>query len=185
MRTMLILRGNSGTYADEDGKSHKYDKGALHEDAATSLAQRKGYRGQVLDISGDAKPPAPDAKPGRDGKLHGTRHDSPQTVLALSTFRADPSIKALYGFSGGGYNVWWILKNMKPVERARVKLVVVVGVDTDRPATDYDDSKFPGGDWELIYRPNHPKQHMFEPAALLQETPAGRYRDRSPIEEDD
>ena len=139
----------------------------------------------MLEISGDAKPPAPGAKPGKDGKLHGTRDDSPQTVLALSTFRADPSIKALYGFSGGGYNVWWILNNMTAVERARVKLVVVVGVDTDRPATHYDASQFPGGDWELIYRPNHPKQHMFEPAALLQETPAGRYRDRSPLEEDD
>lgn len=178
MRTMLILRGNSGTYADEKGKPHKYDKGALHEDAATSLAQRKGYRGQVLDVSGNAKPPKP-------GQKHGSRHDSPQTLLALSAFRADAEIKALYGFSGGGYNVWWILNTLSPAERARLKLVVVVGVDTDKPASNYEASKFPGGDWELMYRPNHPKQHMLEPAALLMETPAGRYRDRSPAEEDD
>jgi hypothetical protein len=68
---MLILRGNSGTYEDEDGKSHKYDKGALHERPAIELAARRGFRGQVLDISGDPKSP------------EGTRNDSPQTLLAL------------------------------------------------------------------------------------------------------
>jgi len=175
---MLILRGNSGTYADEKGNPHKYDKGALHEDAATSLAQRKGYRGQVLDVSGNANPP-------KKGQKHGTRNDSPQTLLALSTFRGDSEIKALYGFSGGGYNVWWILQLLNPDERARLKLIVVVGVDGDRPESNYQASEFPGGNWELMYRPNHPKQHMFEPAALLMETPAGKYRDRSPGEEDD
>ena len=185
MRTMLILRGNSGTYADEDGKPHKYEKGALHEGAATTYAARKGYRAKVLDISGDSKPPGPDAKPGKDGKKHGTRDDSPQTLEALSTFRSDTSIRALYGFSGGGYNVWWILKKLTPTERDRLKLVTVVGVDTDRPRSNYESSQFSGGSWELIYRPNHPNNHMFEPAALLAETPAGRFRDRSPAEEDD
>ena len=89
MRTMLILRGNSGSYADEDGKAHNYDKGALHEGPAKDLAARRGFRGKVLDVSGDAKPPARDAPPDKDGKKHGTRYDSLQTREALRVFRAD------------------------------------------------------------------------------------------------
>lgn len=173
MRTMLILRGNSGTYEDEDGKPRKYDKGALHEGPAIELARRRGFKGQVLDVSGDSK------KPG------GTRNDSPQTLLALRTFRSDDSVKGLYGFSGGGYNVWWILSGMTPEERERLRLVVVVGVDTDRPEASYLAGKFPGGRWDLMYRPNHPEQHMREPAALLKDTAWGRYRDRPLVEEDD
>jgi hypothetical protein len=167
MSTMLILRGNSGQYADEDGKAHNYEKGALHEEPAKDLAARKGYTPMVLDVSGDAKPPAPDAPVGKDGKKHGTRYDSPQTLLALKTFRDDNSITAFYGFSGGGYNLWWILSKLTPDERKRVELVVVVGVDTDKPQAEYDKSKFAGANWDLIYRPNHPKNHMFEPEALL------------------
>ena len=185
MRKMLILRGNSGSYQNEEGKTYNYTKGALHEEPAMDLAARRAMKGQVLDISGDPKPPGRDAKVGKDGKKHGTRNDSPQTLEALRVFRADDSIKGLYGFSGGGYNVWWILKKLTPAERSRIKVVVVVGVDKDRPKFDYDASNFPGGNWELIYRPNHPENHMFEPEALLKDTPAGRYRDRSPVEEDD
>jgi hypothetical protein len=185
MRTMLILRGNSGSYENEEGKKHNYTKGALHEQPAKDLAARRAMKAQVLDISGDAKPPEAGAPAGKDGKKHGTRYDSPQTLEALRVFRADDSIKGFYGFSGGGYNLWWILSKLTPAERGRVKVVVVVGVDNDRPKWDYDASNFPGGNWELIYRPNHPDNHMFEPEKLLMETPAGRYRDRSPVEEDD
>jgi hypothetical protein len=175
MPTMLILRGNSGSYQDEQGKAHYYAKGALHEGPAKDLATRRGYTPQVLDVSGDATPPPPGSPPDTPG----TRNDSPQTIKALQAFRRDKSITAFYGFSGGGYNVWQILKQMTPDECRRVDLVVVVGVDTDKPASEYDQSKFIGGDWELIYRPNHPKNHMFEPEALLLDTPAGvgRYRD--------
>ena len=178
MSTMLILRGNSGSYQDEAGKAHNYKNGALHEGAAKDFAMRKSatrksYTPKVLDVSGDAKPPARDAPPGKDGKQHGTRQDSPQTVLALAAFRDDDSITAFYGFSGGGYNLWWILKKMTPEERSCVELVVVVGVDNDRPRSEYEASKFPGGKWDLIYRPNPPKGHMFEPEALLAETSGG------------
>jgi hypothetical protein len=106
MPTMLILRGNSGTYENEEGKAHSYDKGALHEQPAKDLAARKGYTPMVLDVKGDSTPPPPGSPPG----THGTRYDSPQTVQALQTFRANKSITAFYGFSGGGYNVWQILK---------------------------------------------------------------------------
>jgi hypothetical protein len=160
---MLILRGNSGEYQDEDGHAHNYTKGALHEEPAKDLARLKKYTPKVLDMKGDATPPPPGSPP----DMPGTNYDSPQTRLGLQTFRDDTSIRALYGFSGGGYNLYWILKQMTPAERDRVDLVVVVGVDTNRPASDFDKSKFTGAHWDLIYRPNHPKTHMFEPEALL------------------
>src|SRR5258708_18304614 len=167
MPTMLILRGNSGEYDDENGHPHNYTKGALHEQPAKDLATLKHYTPKVLDMSGDATPPAKDAPVGKDGKQHGTNYDSPQTRLGLTTFRDDKSIRAFYGFSGGGYNLWWILSQMTPDERDRVDLAVVVGVDTNRPESEFDKSKFAGAHWDLIYRPNHPKTHMFEPEAVL------------------
>jgi len=171
MPTILILRGNSGSYVDEEGNPHNYRKGALHEGPAMELATRLHLTPKVLDEKGDAKPPAPDAPVGSDGKQRGTRDDSPQTIKALRMFRDDKSITAFYGFSGGGYNLWWILKQMTPAERARIDWVVVVGVDTDKPASAYDKAKFPGADWGLIYRPNHPKTHRYEPAALMLDLP--------------
>ncbi len=157
MPKMLILRGNSGSnYPDESGKPHKYDRGALHELAAVEYARRKGYQGIVLDISGD---------PG-SGK---TRAASPQTLLALTTLGADDAMSALYGFSGGGYNVWWILRALGPKVLSRLKLVVVLGAP-DRPASEYEARNF-GQDWELVYRKDPPKGHMFGPEQLLLETP--------------
>jgi len=162
---MLILRGNSGSYPDEDGNTHKYTKGALHEGPAKELARVLHYNPKVLDVSGNAKPP-------KRGEKHGTRDDSEQTLLALRMFRLHSSVVALYGFSGGGYNVWWILKGMTEAERGRIERVVVVGVDTDRPQSAYDKSQFKGGGWDLIYRPNHPANHMGEPKALLDDLKA-------------
>ncbi|WP_406693484.1 hypothetical protein V5E97_20860 [Singulisphaera sp. Ch08] len=159
MPKMLILRGNSGpNYPDESGKPHNYDKGALHEQAAVEYARRKGYQGLVLDISGD-----PDRRPGK------TRATSPQTLLALTTLETDDSITGLYGFSGGGYNVWWILRTLGPKVLSRLKLVVVLGAP-DRPASEYEARNF-GAGWELVYKKDPPKGHMFGPEQLLQETP--------------
>jgi hypothetical protein len=160
MPKMLILRGNSGpNYPDESGKPHNYAKGALHEQAAVEYARRKGYQGIVLDISGDRDP-----HPGT------TRETSPQTLLAVTTINADDSITGLYGFSGGGYNVWWILHALDPKVRSRFKLVVVLGAP-ERPAAQYE-ARFFGADWELVYRLDPPQGHMFGPERLLQETPA-------------
>jgi hypothetical protein len=180
---MLILRGNSGPYADEEGKPHKYDKGALHEGPAKDLAALKNYTPMVLDISGDPEPPTADAPVDKDGKQHGTRYNSPQTLLALKKFRADTSIVAFYGFSGGGYNLWWILSKLTPAERKRIELVVVVGVDTDKPQADYEKSKFAGAKWDLIYRPNHPKNHMFEPEAVLLDEQRTTFRERCEVKD--
>jgi hypothetical protein len=159
MPKMLILRGNSGpNYPDESGKPHNYAKGALHEQAALEYARRKGYQGIVLDISGD-----PDRHPGK------TRATSPQTLLALTTLQGDDSITGLYGFSGGGYNVWWILRDLDQKVRNRLKLVVVLGAP-ERAQSEYEARNF-GANWELVYKTDPPQGHMFVPEQLLRETP--------------
>jgi hypothetical protein len=170
MPKMMILRGNHGEQYDEKGKLQPYKEGALHEQAAKEYARRKRYDGFVLDVSGDHGP----------GK---TRATSPQTVLAVETFHKDKEIAALYGFSGGGYNVYWILQALKDSEEdlKRIKLVVVLGAPETGPAA-YDSSKYKPGTWELVYKKNPqlsdkfvPKgvkdPHMFGPEWLLTETP--------------
>ena len=169
MPKMLILRGTRGTLPDEQGKDHKYEEGALHEQAAKEYARRRGYDGTVLDISGDRG----------TGK---TRMTSPQTLLAVKTFRDDASITAFYGFSGGGYNVYWILQTLKDQEEClkRIKLLVVLGTP-ETSASAFDKSNYKGGNWELVYRkdplssakfvPKGVKDgHMFGPEGLLWET---------------
>jgi hypothetical protein len=169
MKTMLILRGNHGKFPDEEGKTHNYDKGALHERAAIEYARRKRYKGIVLDVSGD----------------HGggkNRSRSPQTLMAVKRIHDDDSVAALYGFSGGGYNVWWILRSLQPEDLKRIELIVVLGAP-DRPRAEYESSTFklPGVKWDLVYKTNPPSSakfvpkgadpHMFGPEWLLGETP--------------
>src|SRR2546423_949834 len=86
---MLILRGISGFYA---GKN--WPRGALFEQPALDYASRRGFEGQVLDISGEAY------------------KGSPQAKLALAEYRRDTTITALYGFSGGGYNLYHVIQGM-------------------------------------------------------------------------
>jgi hypothetical protein len=168
MAKMMILRGNHGKFDDEKGNMHDYKDGALHESAALEFAKRKKYDGFVLNISGDP--------PGKGDRSH-----SPQTLMALKTFRDDSEIAAIYGFSGGGFNVWWILRALKPDEYKRLELIVVLGAP-DRPAEEYDKSKFPGAKWDLIFKtnpagnssvvPKGHKTHIYGPEWLLAETPA-------------
>ncbi len=47
---MLIMRGNSGEYEDENGNKRQWPNGALHEGP---------------DVKGNSKPPGRDAKPGQ------------------------------------------------------------------------------------------------------------------------
>lgn len=169
-KKMLILRGTTGYLPDENGKLHNYKKGALHEPAAKEYARRKGYEGVVLDVSGNHGP----------GK---TRETSPQTLLAVDEFYRDKAIAAFYGFSGGGYNVWWILHKKLTTEAdfKRIELVVVIGAPI-RDEAEYKASNFPGGNWDLVYKKNPqlgdpfvPRgvkdAHMFGPEWLLSETP--------------
>ena len=71
-----------------------------------------------------------------------------------------PSVAALYGFSGGGYNVRWVLQSLTPVERKRIHLVVVLGAPLNNPS-------LYRGMWELVYRLDPPQGHMAGPRALL------------------
>jgi hypothetical protein len=132
---MLILRGIKGTF---DGKD--WPRGALYEAPALEYARRRGYGGKVLDVAGAAY----------DG--------SPQVVQALAAFRADKTVTAFYGFSGGGYNLKHILDDLSDEERDRIRLVVVLGAPGNSPS-DYH------GHWELVYRLD--PGHMAGPSALL------------------
>lgn len=136
---MLILRGIAGHY---DGRD--WPRGALYEEPALEYARRRGYVGQVLDVAGT------------------TGERSQQTVMSQAAFRRDTSISALYGFSGGGYNVRHIIDGLNPAERSRIRLVVVLGAPNN-PEQMYK------GSWELVYRKDPPRGHMDGPRALLAE----------------
>jgi hypothetical protein len=134
---MLILRGIAGHYANRD-----WPRGALDEPPALEYASRRGYVGQVLDVAGWVGP------------------NKPQTQMALAAFRRDSTVAALYGFSGGGYNVFHIIKALSHDERARLRLVVVLGAPKAPP-------QWYKGPWELVYRVDPPGGHMDGPRALL------------------
>jgi hypothetical protein len=136
-KKMLILRGIAGHYSGRD-----WPRGALDEPPALEYASRRGYIGQVLDVAG------------------ATGKHSAQTKMALAQFHRDPSVAALYGFSGGGYNVYHIIKALPHDELSRLKLIVVLGAPK-APANLYK------GPWELVYRTDPPGGHMDGPRALL------------------
>jgi hypothetical protein len=138
---MLILRGIAGTF---DGKD--YPRGALDEPSAIEYAKRRGYEPVVLDVSGEAY------------------SDSPQVIKALEYLDDHDDVEALYGFSGGGYNVRHILANMSNRDRGHLKLVVVLGA----PHNSKYDYK---GDWETVYRLDPKEGHMAGPRMLLAELP--------------
>ena len=101
--TMLILRGIAGHFAGKD-----WPRGALDETSAVEYAHRRGYVGEVLDVDGATGP------------------KSRQVRMCLTAIRDRDDIAALYGFSGGGYNIRHVLAALSAVERRRIKLVVVL-----------------------------------------------------------
>ncbi len=187
---MLILRGNSGSYADENGKKHDYSRGALHEKAAKDFAALRGLDGEVLDVAGD---------------------QTKQIDDAVQLFKAkDSPYVAIYGFSGGGYHTLHILTKLTADALKRITLVVVLGAPPSKPVVNKTTgkkhwadcaadvhgtllkseqdpnscgpspsafestafaSKFPdakGIKWDLVYWTNpDPKGHMFGPDWLL------------------
>jgi uncharacterized protein (TIGR02594 family) len=136
--TMLILRGIAGHYAGRD-----WPRGALDEPPALEYASRRGYKGRVLDVAG------------------ATGAHSPQTRMAVDEFRRDNTVTALYGFSGGGYNVLHFIHALTSAERERLRLVVVLGAPKN-PEHLYK------GSWELVYRRDPAGGHMAGPRALLE-----------------
>jgi hypothetical protein len=170
-KKMLILRGNdspAGTYPDEYGTKIAWPNGALHVWAASEYAKRNGYEPIVLDISG--KPQS---------------ETSPQATEALKRFLDDQSIKAFYGFSGGGLNLRYILRALaknNPEELGRIDLVVVLG-SPEQPQSEYEPSKYINNSeltkkkidpakwahWELIYKDYAPQSAL--PAYVPEDTP--------------
>jgi len=207
MRKMIILRGNSAAaghtdpttkefvgYVAEDGVTYPaWPVGALHVVPARELAIRIRFQLIVLDIPG---------QPQSDR--------SPQANEAVARFlkKAD-DVRGVYGFSGGGYNVRWILERLaaeNPETLDRIDAVVVFGAPKLGPRKCHSDTinadlkkrKLPQiANWTLTYRDNPPPRHpglpkgymgdthMFGPECLLLETPAGRYRDVPLNVEDD
>jgi hypothetical protein len=143
---MLILRGITNLKVWP-----KYPKGALDEPPALQYASNRGYVGRVLDVSGE------------------TGDHSAQTQMALHEFLSDSTITALYGFSGGGYNVYHILKRLTEEQRGRLELVVVIGVESSKLSAHALDSNVFNAHWELVYRndPPAPFTHIDGPRVLL------------------
>ncbi len=125
---MLILRGNpapKGKYPDEHGNYPAWPKGALHEWAASEYARLMHYKPVVLDIPG-----LPQSE------------TSPQATEALKQFLEDQSVRAFYGFSGGGINLRHILHSLAknhPETLDRIQVVVVIGAP-EHPKSDYHHS---------------------------------------------
>lgn len=144
--TMLILRGITNLKYWP-----KYPHGALDEPSALQYASRRGYAGRVLDVSGE------------------TGEHSPQTQRALHDFHSDSTITALYGFSGGGYNAYHILKRLTQEQLGRLELVVVIGVESNKLSADALNANKYNAHWELVYRndPPKPMTHIDGPRALL------------------
>jgi hypothetical protein len=178
---MVILRGNSagaGSYPDEQGKTIAWPIGALHVQAATDYAKRRGYEGVVLPLAGQPQ----------------SQH-SPQAKAALKAFLEDPAFAAFYGFSGGGYNLRHILEYLaanEPQSLRRVTLVVVIGAPITHGKRAFEPANYNAtaraklkgqgwqdAKWEVVYRtnPKHSQMpaglpkgigtHMFGPDVLL------------------
>jgi hypothetical protein len=107
-KQMLILPGIAGPVAGQ------YDKhGLLDRDSASQYARQLGYDPLVLNVSGEA---------------YGDYGARPQVKAALSTLGdANNNIAALYGFSGGGYNMVHIWHLMSKEERAKIEQITIIG----------------------------------------------------------
>ena len=128
---MLILRGIANA---------EHPRGQLDDDAAREYARRLGYRGEVLDVAGDA--------------------DGPQAKAAIDRIHHDSSVTAIYGFSGGGYNARRIWSQLNAVERHRIDRVIVIG------SPGVSKSDFPGSA-DVLIKQDPPAGHMAGPRALL------------------
>jgi len=160
MKKMIILPGNAakkGKYVAEDGKTYpEWKDGALHEGAANDYARRLCYDPVVIHVGGWPQ-----------------SEDSPQAKKAIPMLQdRGQNVTAIYGFSGGGYNLRHILEYLldnSPETLYRIDRVVVLGapmkkwlVTTDR----FNDGLKKKGlfdpklkqlaTWTLEYRENPP-----------------------------
>jgi hypothetical protein len=129
--TMIILRGIA---------SGEKPRGQLDDASALEYARRAGYKGEVLDVAGDG--------------------GGPQVSIALKRIREDPSVTAIYGFSGGGYNARAVWNQLGEDERRRIKKIVVVG------SPGVTRANFEGVS-DIIIKTDPPAGHMAGPRELL------------------
>ena len=130
---MLILRGIASAEAP---------RGQLDDDSALKYARRVGYHGEVLDTASNGSA------------------DGAQVKMAVERIRHDEKVKAIYGFSGGGYNARRIYARLNRAERQRLRKVVVVGSPGVTRA-DFPDSA------DVLIKGDPPAGHMAGPKALL------------------
>ena len=128
---MLILRGVA---------SENSPDGQLDDVSALAYAFMRGYSGEVLPVAGDVT--------------------SGQISAALARLRSDPRFGAIYGFSGGAFNAVNIWSQLSPLERNRIRKVIVVG------APGIGEASFPGAA-EVVVQKDPPAGHMAGPRALL------------------
>jgi hypothetical protein len=130
---MLILRGIASAEAP---------RGQLDDESALKYARRVGYHGEVLDVASN-------------GSVDGA-----QVKMATERIRHDEKVRAIYGFSGGGYNARRIYARLSRAERQRIRKIVVVG------APGITKSDFPESA-DILIKDDPPAGHMAGPKALL------------------
>jgi hypothetical protein len=130
---MLILRGIASAEAP---------RGQLDDDSALKYARRVGYHGEVLDVASNG------------------RADGAQVKLATDRIHRDEKVRAIYGFSGGGYNARRIYARLNRAERQRLRKIIVVGSPGVTKA-DFPESA------DVLIKADPPAGHMAGPKALL------------------
>jgi hypothetical protein len=196
---MLILRGNADTegklYPDENGKTIPWPNGALHVRAAEDYAKTRGYLPETLLVQGHPQNDHSSQAQEVLKRFVGLKYTK-NSYVRDSSLTPDQDIRAFYGFSGGGYNLYWILQYLAahtPDDLQRIDLVVVIGVEKEkRRKGDYDWPAYNGiakrkvhprkweeKRWETVYHTNpdtsllpkglpaHTSAHMFGPDVLL------------------
>jgi hypothetical protein len=137
---MLILSGLIDTIPPS---GHPDPRGLLDRKSADAYAATRGYVPVELDVSD-----------------HFAGLKSRQVLAALTKFRLDKDISAIYGFSGGAYNLPHVIRRLTSEEKKRIRLVVAIGAPTlDKPSV--------SGTWELAFVGNSPKGHMDGPRYAL------------------
>jgi hypothetical protein len=87
--------------------------------------------------------------------------DSAQVKIATERIRHDEKVRAIYGFSGGGYNTRRIYARLNRAERQRIRKIVVVGSPGITKA-DFPESA------DILIKDDPPAGHMAGPKALLE-----------------
>ena len=130
---MLILRGIASAEAP---------RGQLDDESALKYARRVGYYGEVLDVASNGSA------------------DGAQVKMAIDRIHHDEKVRAIYGFSGGGYNARRIYARLNRAERQRIRKIVVVGSPGITEA-DFPESA------DVLIKNDPPAGHMAGPKALL------------------